>query len=148
MAQFLFLLALVAAALCIVEATYPGEDSLPTVPVKVEVDVINKCSNIDVELSIEVSPGKLHKPVRCKKHKLTTVGPIEVKVNVLELVNCEVLLINKKGKHVKVKLCLHLLKLAHIVAGVKHLALTLVEDLAEGVVRIFCGPILVAKITL
>ena len=147
MAQILLVLGLVAATLCMAEATYPG-DSLPiVVPVKVEVDVINKCSNINVELSIETSPGKVHKPVLCKKHKLTTVGPIEVKVDVLELLNCEVVLFIKKGKHVKAKLSLPLPKLAHIVAGVKHVALNLVEDVAEGVVRIFCGPIPVAKIT-
>ena len=144
MAQILFVLGLVAAALCMAEATRPG-DSLPTVPVKFEVDVNNKCNNIDVELSVEISPGKVHKPVRCKKHKLTIVGPIEVKVNVLEIIKCEVSLCNKKGKKVKLSLDL---KLADIIAGVKHLALDLVEDVAEGVVKILCGPILVAKITL
>ena len=146
MAQILFVLGLVAAALCMAEATRPG-DSLLTVPVTLEVDVNNKC-NIDVDLSIEISAGKVNKPVHCKNHKLTIVGPIEVKVNVLELLNCEVSLINKKGKQVKLKLSLHLLKLAHIIAGVKHLALDLVEDVAEGVVKILCGPILVAKIAL
>lgn len=147
MAQILFLLGLVAAALCMAEATRPG-DSLPTVPVKLEVDVINKCNNFDVELCIEISPGKVHKPVRCKKHKLTKVGPVEVKVNVLELLNLEVSLFNKKGKHEKVKLCLDLDKLAIIIDGVTHLALDLVEDVAEGVVKILCGSILVAKIAL
>lgn len=146
MAKVLFVLGLVAAALWTAEATRPG-DSLPCiVPVKLEVDVNNKCDNIDVELSIELSPGKMHKPVRCRNHRLTTVGPVEVKVSVYELLSCEVSLLNKKGKHVKAKLSLHLLELAHSIAGVKHLALDLVEDLAEGVVRILCGPVLIAKI--
>ena len=147
MAQILFLLGLVAAALCMAEATCPG-DSLPTVPVKLEVDVINKCNKFDVELSIEISPGKVHKPVRCKKHKLTKVGPVEVKVNVLKLLDLEVSLFNKKGKHEKVKLCLDLDELAIIIDGVTHLALDLVEDVAEGVVKILCGSILVGKIAL
>lgn len=146
MAKTLFFLALVAATFFIAEASRSG-DSLLTVPVKLEVDVNNKL-NINVDLNIDISAGKVHKLVHCAKHKLTTIGPIDVKVNVLEILNVDVSLINKKGKLVKVKLSLHLLKLVHIIAGVKHLALTLVEDLAEGVVRIFCGPILVAKITL
>ena len=146
MAKILLVLAFVAAALCTAEATRSG-DSLVTVPVKLEVDVNNKL-NINVDLNIDISAGKVHKLVHCAKHKLTTIGPINVKVSVLQILNLEVSLINKKGKLVKLKLSLHLLKLAHIISGVKHLALDLVEDVTEGVVKILCGPILVAKITL
>lgn len=145
MAKTMFFLALVAATFFIAEAS--RSESLLTVPVKLEVDVNNKL-NINVDLNIDISAGKVHKLVHCAKHKLTTIGPIDVKVNVLEILNLDVSLINKKGKLVKVKLSLHLLKLVHIIAGVKHLALTLVEDVTEGVVKILCGPILVAKITL
>lgn len=145
MAKILLVLALVAAAFCMAEAS--RGDSLVTVPVKVEVDVINKL-NINVDLNIEILAGKVHKLVHCTKHKLTTIGPIDVKVNVLQILNLEVSLINKKGKLVKVNLSLHLLKLAHLISGVKHLALTLVEDVKEGVVKVLCGPILVVKITL
>jgi len=105
-----------------------GEPAGPVVDVDalVKLSLVNKLKDIDVRVVVKV--GEV---LNVKAGAVAVLGPVAVKLKVLDLLRVQVFLFGKDGKllAVKARVFLNLKVLAKVVVGVKELVVEVVEEL-------------------